>query len=442
MKKEHATRQFAAPPIDSYIITPELTLFGTTTDGLSEGASLDVLLSDHLEIADPAIRNELTQAVQCVLSGETHQIEERVPVETNGYPCDLSIQIAALPRQGSVNALISVRDVREAEEAIQAAQISEEMFNLTMENAPIGEALVSPEGTWLRVNKAVCAITGYPEEELLVTDFQTLTHPDDLDKDVELVGQMLRKEIDTYHMEKRYIRKDGTPIWILLSVSLVWNADGTPRHFISQIQDIDARKRADEERRISKERLELALRGGELGTWDWDVRTGTVNFDQRWAGMLGYKASDLAPDFSTWEKAVHPDDMATTRAVLTPHLEGKTESYEAELRMRHKDGSWVWILTKGKVITRDEQGAPLRVCGTHLDITAQKNAQVVMEQFARELERSNKELEDFAYIASHDLKEPLRGISNYANFILEDYESQLDEEGVSKLHTLVRLCEA
>ncbi len=330
-------------------------------------------------------------------------------------------------------------DTHPMEDALEAARMSEEMFRLAMNNAPIGMALVSPEGKWLRVNRAICELVGYSEGELLVTDFQTITHPEDLDKDLALLQQMLRREIDFYHMEKRYIRKNGEHVWILLSVSLVWDNEDKPRYFISQIQDIDARKKAEAALQISKERLELALQAGQLGTWDYDVLADEVHYDDRWAEMLGYQLAEVAPLRATWEKAIHPDDKANVMAALEAHLQGKTETYEAEHRLQHNDGHWVWILTKGKVIERDQNGKPMRLCGTHLDVTLQRHAQEELAAFAQALERSNKELEDFAHIASHDLKEPLRGIRNYSTFLLEDYEDVLDEDGQNKLHTLVRL---
>ena len=119
---------------------------------------------------------------------------------------------------------------------------SEETFRLAMENASIGQALVGLDGRWLRVNAALCDLLGYPAEDLLVTDFQAITHPDDLDADMALVGKVLAGEIASYALEKRYIHKDGHVIWGLLSVALVRHADGAPSYFISQIQDITERR--------------------------------------------------------------------------------------------------------------------------------------------------------------------------------------------------------
>lgn len=123
---------------------------------------------------------------------------------------------------------------------------AERRFRLSFENAPIGMALVAPDGTWLRVNRALCEIVGYPAEELLAKTFQDITHPDDLDADLAYVRRMLAGEIRTYSMQKRYLHAAGHPVWIRLSVSLVRHDDGSPLYFISQIEDITERKAADE----------------------------------------------------------------------------------------------------------------------------------------------------------------------------------------------------
>ena len=121
------------------------------------------------------------------------------------------------------------------------------LFQSAFEFATIGMALVSPEGKWLRVNRSICQITGYTEKELLERTFQDITHPDDLELDLENVRKMLAGEIETYQMEKRYYRKDGEIVWVLLSVSLVRTKSGEPLFFISQIQDITRQKLSEEQ---------------------------------------------------------------------------------------------------------------------------------------------------------------------------------------------------
>ncbi len=150
---------------------------------------------------------------------------------------------------------------------------------------------------------------------------------------------------------------------------------------VAVYDDVTERKHAEEALRESEERMELALQGADLGTWDWDVRTGKVTFNERWAAMLGYTLDEIEPHVRTWEGMVHADDLPRVRDELNAHLEGRTDSYEAEHRVRHKSGDWVWVLDKGRVTHRDDNGKPLRACGTHLDVTDRKRAeQSLVEQ--------------------------------------------------------------
>jgi PAS domain S-box-containing protein len=152
------------------------------------------------------------------------------------------------------------------------------LFQNAFEHAAIGMALVAPDGKWLRVNRSVCEITGYSEEELLQRSFQDITHPDDLDLDLANVGKMLAGEIDSYQMEKRYYHKNGAIVWALLSVSLVRDEEGRPRFFISQIQDITSRK--ESERQLGEASAEIAkLRKGLLKICAWTKR---IEIDGRW----------------------------------------------------------------------------------------------------------------------------------------------------------------
>ncbi len=133
---------------------------------------------------------------------------------------------------------------------------SEAYFRTAMEASSIGMAIVGTDGSWLKVNSALCRILKYSPKELLNMDFQTITHPDDIDKDLQLVNKLLNGDMDTYQMEKRYFRKDKKIIWALLSVAIIRNDDGTPRHFISQIHDITTVKKTQEKLQTANAELE------------------------------------------------------------------------------------------------------------------------------------------------------------------------------------------
>lgn len=134
-----------------------------------------------------------------------------------------------------------------------------EFFNSVFEFSPIGMALVGVDGTWLKTNDAVSRIAGYPKEELLQITFQDITHPDDLQKDLNKMTELLDGKIDRYEMEKRYFHKHGQIVWIQLTVTLVHNEDGQPRFFISQIQDISEQKKLEFDLHLRRKTLKAIL---------------------------------------------------------------------------------------------------------------------------------------------------------------------------------------
>jgi len=135
--------------------------------------------------------------------------------------------------------------------------------------------------------------------------------------------------------------------------------------------------------RESEERLALALDAGSDGLWDWNVRTGQTWLSDRWVTMLGYEVGELEGDVSTWRRLIHPDDEAKASDILQTHLDGRSSVYEVEHRLRRKDGSWSWVLARGKVVQRDGAGRPERVVGTHIDVGARKVAEQQIAHVAR-----------------------------------------------------------
>lgn len=129
--------------------------------------------------------------------------------------------------------------------AFETTPAGPDLFENAFHNAPIGMALVGLDGLFLKVNGAFCRLVGYPEERMLALDFQTITHPEDLNTDMDLLRRLMAGEVRNYEMDKRYVRADGSIVWVHLSVSMVCDAGGDPRHFISQVQDLTARRQAE-----------------------------------------------------------------------------------------------------------------------------------------------------------------------------------------------------
>ena len=130
--------------------------------------------------------------------------------------------------------------------------------------------------------------------------------------------------------------------------------------------------------RKSEERWRFALEGAGDGVWDWDVPTNEVQFSKRWKEMLGYAEDEIGTGFDEFEKLVHPEDLPHVRVGVQAYFDGKTPALIFEFRMLCKDSSWKWILSRGMVVSRDADGRPLRVIGTHTDITARKLAEATI----------------------------------------------------------------
>jgi PAS domain S-box-containing protein len=191
-------------------------------------------------------------------TGESAVIDQRIeaPAQRKSgeiFPIELAISGAEGPDGWTFTALM--HDISE-----RKAQL--EIFETSFQSAAVGMALVSLEGGFHKINDAFCGIVGYTAEELLATDFQTITHPDDLEKDLALLNQLLVGDIASYRMDKRYFHKDGRLVWVHLSVSLVRAPDGTPKHFIAQVQDQTARVEAQDA--LERQTLSLAAMAEQL----------------------------------------------------------------------------------------------------------------------------------------------------------------------------------
>jgi len=149
----------------------------------------------------------------------------------------------------------------------------------------------------------------------------------------------------------------------------------------------DFRERADVEEalRQSRERYELAVRGSRDGIWDWDLDAGRIYYSPRWKGMLGHDDGEVSDRFEEFGDRVHPDDRDRATATIAAYLDGRIAEYELEVRLRHKDGTYRWILTRG-VALRDDRGRPHRMAGSHTDITARKQAEEMLSEQNRRLE--------------------------------------------------------
>jgi PAS domain S-box-containing protein len=258
---------------------------------------------------------------------------------------------------------------------VDALSDSEERFRAVFENAAVGIARVGPDGRWLEVNQRLCDIVGYSREELMAKTFADITHPDDLGQDAKAVRRMLAGEIDTCSMEKRYFRKGGSVVWVNLTFSMTRKTDGSPDYFISIVEDITARKQAEEKLHDQEERLQLASSAAGLGVFEWNVRLNRIFWgNDRMYEIFGLTRADGAIQLKPFtERYLHPDDAAKFEQALKDGMKSG-RPFRLFYRIYRKDGEMRWLALAGH-FELDSEGAPVRMNGILLDITENKIAE-------------------------------------------------------------------
>jgi len=228
---------------------------------------------------------------------------------------------------------------------------------------------------------------------------------------------------------------------VLMSLYELYNRNRILEHEMAERKKVQAAL-AD-----SEERLSLALDSVNDGVWDWRAKTGFTFFSPRWYTMLGYQPNEFPATYENWKNLVHPQEIDRVEQKIRQLFNRDEDVYTEEYRMKTKTGSWRWILTRGRVVSRDPDGNIIRLIGTHTDISDRKAAEDEIVRLNAELEErvrdrtaqlevANKELESFSYSVSHDLHAPLRGINGFSAILQEEYAQKLGEEGMEHLNRI------
>ncbi|NJM85329.1 MAG: PAS domain S-box protein, partial [Leptolyngbyaceae cyanobacterium RM2_2_21] len=246
---------------------------------------------------------------------------------------------------------------------------SEAKFRSAFDYAAIGMALVGLEGSWLEVNQALCETLGYSEPELLGLTFQDITHPADLEADLGCVQQLLAGEIRSYQIEKRYIHKQGQEVWVLLSVSLLQDANGQPLYFVSQIQNISQRKRVENNLRLQS----TIVRNIAEGVCMLRAADGVIVYaNPKFGQMFGYEPGELIDQHVSILNYPDVDEgsvESAERIMAEIHRQGE---YTYEVHNIHKDRSDFWCRATTSVFEHPEYGCVY--VAVQSDITQEKRA--------------------------------------------------------------------
>ncbi|MGH7510150.1 MAG: PAS domain S-box protein [Gemmatimonadales bacterium] len=253
-------------------------------------------------------------------------------------------------------------EIAERRQAQQGRRESQEQFQSTFEDAGVGMALISTEGRWLRVNRALCDLLDCAPYDLIGLPVESSTHPADVTADREAVRLLLAGECRTYTMEKRYVRQSGKIVWALVNVSLVAGSEGEPSHLIAGIQDISDRKQAETALRGSEERYRLLAQASREAVWDWDLVTDLVSWDVGTGPLLDYQRSEQGDTAAWWYDRIHPADRERVVASIDSAVAQGEPAWSEEYRFRRADGSYAMVHNRAHIV-RDESGTPVRMVG-------------------------------------------------------------------------------
>ncbi len=209
------------------------------------------------------------------------------------------------------------------------------------------------------------------------TSLLEFIHPHYHEIIIDRQQEALRTGQSSEALEVTVIMLDGTQREIFANTIAI-NFKGR-KALLTFFRDITEQAATRQELLDSRERLQLALEAARDGVWDWDLRSGRMVYSQAWANMLGYDLQEWQSGQNAWLSLIHPDDHARSTALLDAHLNGNLPIYETEVRLRHKAGHYIWVLDRGQVVDRDDEGRPLRMTGTQRDITSRKEAELALE---------------------------------------------------------------
>nr|WP_317270252.1 PAS domain-containing protein [Arthrospira sp. PLM2.Bin9] len=285
--------------------------------------------------------------------------------------------------------------ITELTETQKLLKASEEKLRRIIENFNDMVFIITGDGRFSFLSPMFATVMGYFLSELINQPFAKFVHPDDLHICVSgfqtaLAGEKVRG------LEYRVLHQDGNYYWHSANLSPLQEEEGEIS-CLGIASYIHPRKQAELALRESELRLELALESSHIGLWDWNIQTNQVVFNQQWRSLLGYEQHEIDNDLEEWQSRVHPEDLPRVYEDINQHLQKHTPFYQNEHRLRSKDDCYKWVSTKGRVVSWDRQGDPVRFIGTYTDISEQqaalrerKQAEIALVQLSNQLKKAQE----------------------------------------------------
>ncbi len=381
--------------------------------GLAETLSPDASIFTALS---PVPEDELRDRIDDLRdSDQSHVIYRTEVPDLSGDSRTVEIRLHQVGDDTRLDSCLAmVRDITALTESERALALHKLAID---EHAIV--AITDRDGLFEHVNDKFCAISKYSRDELIGEDHRILHsghHEEEFLRD--LYDCIYAGGVWTGEIKSR--AKDGSFFWADTTLVPCLRENGELQSFIALRHDITDLKSAQEAIRSSEARLSMALAAAQEGLWDWGIESGESYISDHWFGMLGYEPDELPAAMQTFENLVHPADLAAVRKAIQAAIEGKTDRFECEIRMRTKSGAWKWVLDIGEVIERSEDGRGTRIVGVHIDIDGTKQVQRELEEARQRAETASQAKSEFLANMSHEIRTPMTAILGFADLICDE----------------------
>jgi len=300
-------------------------------------------------------------------------------------------------------------------------QQSETQFKQAFEHSLIGMAMISPEGKWKKVNKSLCQILGYSEEELKLLNIRDVTHPDDLGGSLNLLSQLAKGEIEEVKYEKRYIHKDGSPIWVIIAATMLYDSLGTPLHYVSQIEDITKRKEIENDLVLSEKKYRTIFENVQDVFYQTNKEGIVTEISPSIEQHSGYPRSEI---IGMPVDTFYYYTQDRERIVEQLRISGFVIDFEVRLKTKSEELRYASV--NARLII--EGGAVTGTEGSMRDVTTRKFHENALQALNTELAASNEQKNKLFSIIGHDLRNPISGSLQLLDLTLTDFESSSAED--------------